>query len=145
MKPFVLACTDFSSCSELAIRRAAEIVKDQNARVFLLHVYDPRKLRRIQGRGDEESMRELRALRNRYFAELEDADVPYNAVADTDPIQRICKVADEIDADLIVLGSHGRKGVLRQLLGSVAENTVRHAPCSVLVVRDRGSAQPKPG
>ena len=142
-RPFVLACTDFSPCSEIALRRAAEIVKDRGARAFLLHVYDPRKLRRFGGRGDNESMEELRTLRQRYFQELEDSDVPYNAVASTDPIQAICRVANEIGAELIVMGSHGRKGVLRQLLGSVAENTVRHASCSVLVVRD--NTEPRPG
>ena len=42
---------------------------------------------------------------------------------------------DEVNGlDLIVMGSHGRRGVRRWLLGSVAEVTVRHAPCSVLVV-----------
>jgi nucleotide-binding universal stress UspA family protein len=43
--------------------------------------------------------------------------------------------ARDVDADLVVVGSHGRRGLRRFLIGSVAEVTVRHAPCSVLVVR----------
>jgi universal stress protein A len=47
----------------------------------------------------------------------------------------IVDLAKVSGADLIVLGSHGRRGLRRFLLGSVAESTVRHAPCSVLVAR----------
>jgi len=47
----------------------------------------------------------------------------------------ILELAKEIDADLIVLGSHGRRGIGRLLMGSVAEAVVRYAPCSVQVVR----------
>ena len=48
---------------------------------------------------------------------------------------KILDAAAELGADLIVLGSHGRKGVQRFLLGSVAENVARHAQCSVEIVR----------
>lgn len=48
----------------------------------------------------------------------------------------ICEYAERIRADLIVIGSHGRTGLKRMLMGSVAEVVVRHAPCSVVVVRD---------
>jgi nucleotide-binding universal stress UspA family protein len=53
----------------------------------------------------------------------------------------IVKVAKEWPADLIVMGSHGYTGIERLLLGSVAESVVRHAPCSVEVVRDRDAAK----
>jgi nucleotide-binding universal stress UspA family protein len=52
-----------------------------------------------------------------------------------DPAETILTVADEIDADLIVCGTHGRSGVRRQLLGSVAERVVRHASQPVLTVQ----------
>ncbi|MGB7603793.1 MAG: universal stress protein [Candidatus Sulfotelmatobacter sp.] len=51
------------------------------------------------------------------------------------PATEIVKAAKEWPADLIVIGSHGRRGVERVLLGSVAEAVLRHAPCPVLVVR----------
>jgi len=47
----------------------------------------------------------------------------------------ICEFAERVGADLIVIGSHGRTGLKRMLMGSVAEVVVRHAPCSVTVVR----------
>jgi nucleotide-binding universal stress UspA family protein len=60
------------------------------------------------------------------------------AVREGDPRVAIVDEADEWGADLIVVGSHGRTGVKRWLLGSVAGAIVSHAPCSVEVVRRRG-------
>jgi nucleotide-binding universal stress UspA family protein len=51
------------------------------------------------------------------------------------PATEIVKAAKEWPADVIVIGSHGRVGVQRALLGSVAEGVMRHAPCPVMVVR----------
>jgi nucleotide-binding universal stress UspA family protein len=47
----------------------------------------------------------------------------------------VCRIAGELGVDVIVVGSHGRGGIERILLGSVSEQVVRHAPCPVLVVR----------
>ena len=54
--------------------------------------------------------------------------------------EEVCNLATEIRADLVVVGTHGRRGVQRFLLGSVAEKTVRLAPCPVLVVRPKNFA-----
>jgi nucleotide-binding universal stress UspA family protein len=54
---------------------------------------------------------------------------------DDDPRHAIVQAAREWPANLIVMGSHGRRGVDRFLIGSVAENVMRHAPCSVLIAR----------
>lgn len=56
---------------------------------------------------------------------------------ESSPAEGLRARAEERKADLIVIGSHGRRGVSRFLLGSVAETVVRHAPCSVLVVHPR--------
>jgi nucleotide-binding universal stress UspA family protein len=61
----------------------------------------------------------------------------------SDPREAIAQLASDLDADLIVIGTHGRRGVSRFLLGSVAEGVVRIAPCPVLVVRPRGTAASK--
>lgn len=55
-----------------------------------------------------------------------------------DPRHEIMEEAQDWGADLVVVGSHGRTGLQRWLLGSVAEHVVRHAPCSVEVVRHAG-------
>ena len=52
-----------------------------------------------------------------------------------DVANTVCHVAEKVGADVIVVGSHGRTGFGRLLLGSVSEHVVRHAPCPVLVVR----------
>ena len=52
-----------------------------------------------------------------------------------DPVRLIVQTAGDWPADLVVIGSHGRDGMDRVLLGSVAEGVARHAPCPVLVVR----------
>jgi nucleotide-binding universal stress UspA family protein len=54
------------------------------------------------------------------------------------PAAEIVKAARRWQADLIVIGSHGRRGIRRALIGSVAEAVVRQAPCPVLVVRANG-------
>ena len=53
-----------------------------------------------------------------------------------DAAPTICAIAAEVGADVIIIGSHGRKGVKRLMLGSTSEHVVRHAPCPVLVVRE---------
>jgi nucleotide-binding universal stress UspA family protein len=145
MKPLILVCTDFSSCSEVALARAAEIAGRDEARIFIIHTYEPRRATglgsRTVAKGDREawddsSMHRLREARHRYFGHLPDTDVQYDAVPSSHPSTEICRIAKDTRASLIVVGSHGRTGVLRRLLGSVAESTVRHAPCSVFVVRE---------
>ena len=59
-----------------------------------------------------------------------------------DPPQVICNVAKSWDADLIVVGSHGRKGLGELLLGSVSNYVMHHAPCSVLVVHRGPQTEP---
>ena len=148
MKPLIVVCTDFSPCSERALQRAADIARRDEARVFLIHAYDPKKVKRLGAREpaeadrqawDEDSMHQLTAARRRYFGHLADTDVQYDAIPSSHPSIEICKIAKDTKASLIVLGSHGRTGMLRRLLGSVAEATVRHAPCSVFVVREPAS------
>jgi len=148
MKPLIVVCTDFSSCSELALQRAADIARRDEARVFLVHAYDPKKGKGPGGREpsegdrqawDEGSMHRLEEARRRYFGHLADTDVQYDSVPGAHPSVEICKIAKDTRASLIILGSHGRTGMLRRLLGSVAEATVRYAPCSVFVVREEAT------
>lgn len=59
-------------------------------------------------------------------------------VRDGSPFDEICNAARESDSDLIVIATHGRTGLKHVFLGSTAERVVRHAPCPVLIVRERG-------
>ena len=58
-------------------------------------------------------------------------------VRDGAPFDEICKAAKEIESDLIVIATHGYTGLKHVFLGSTAERVVRHAPCPVLIVRER--------
>ena len=60
------------------------------------------------------------------------------------PNVEVAQLAADLEADLIIVGTHGRQGVSRLFLGSVAEATVRHAPCPVLVVRKKAPPEPAP-
>ena len=148
MKPLIVVCTDFSTCSELALKRAADIARRDETRVFLIHAFDPKKVKRPGDREpsegdrqawDEDSMHQLKEARRRHFGHLADTDVQYDAIPSAHPSIEICKLAKDTKASLIILGSHGRTGMLRRLLGSVAEATVRHAPCSVFIVREQAT------
>jgi nucleotide-binding universal stress UspA family protein len=79
----------------------------------------------------EEAGREL----TRTATALSDAKID-KRIEVGDVASTICRVADELAVDVIVLGSHGRSGLKRLFLGSVSEHVVRHAPCPVLVIRD---------
>jgi nucleotide-binding universal stress UspA family protein len=52
-----------------------------------------------------------------------------------DPVDTICRLAEREKVDLIVMGTHGRRGLMRLLMGSVAELVVRHANCPVMIVK----------
>lgn len=60
------------------------------------------------------------------------------------PAYEVAQVAADLEADLVVVGTHGRKALSRMLLGSVAEQTVRLSPCPVLVVRPKARPAPIP-
>jgi len=61
-----------------------------------------------------------------------------------DPRQTLLDVAQSERADLIVVGSHGRSGLAKMMLGSVSSHVVTHAPCSVLVVKQTGRPKAAP-
>ncbi len=60
------------------------------------------------------------------------------------PAQELAQIAADLEADLVVVGTHGRRGIARLLLGSVAEAVVRLAPCPVLVVRPKALPEQLP-
>ena len=65
------------------------------------------------------------------------SEVELSVVQHPSPGRALVEIAEDEDVDLVILGSHGRSGLSRAFLGSVAERVVRHAPCPVLVVRGR--------
>lgn len=136
-KKQVIVPVDFSGESEHAIRTALEMVDDP-AGIHLVHVMFP--LDAVSPGvtlGDLTDEKREAAVRERFESFLNDhniSGVTIN-VQIGNPGREIAEYAGKIAAELIVVPSHGYHGVKRMMLGSVAEQIIRHAPCSVLVLR----------
>jgi nucleotide-binding universal stress UspA family protein len=144
----ILVPTDFSTCADHALRYALELARPLGATIELCHASVPvdyqvlnlvspamqvaaASLVQQMEQMFEAARHELDELVARY----RDAGVPLSGTTlEGEPDEAIVRRAREGGADLIVIGSHGRRGLSRALLGSVAERVMRHAPCPVLVV-----------
>jgi nucleotide-binding universal stress UspA family protein len=150
----VLLAIDDSTHSAAAVRTVRERLQPERVSVRVLHVVEwPKNLAApftfAEGPSaadcilavHEEMRKEGRDLVARAASQLREARFDVTPlVVEGDVRQAILDEAASWPADLIVLGSHGRTGLNRLLLGSVSEAIVRHAPCSVEVVRDRQAA-----
>ena len=148
MTPRKILCPiDFSSGSHHAFRVAARLATELGTTLEIVHAWHlpplatggeyPLPAEAIQGMVDDAE----RGLTDT-LAEAKKLGVERvsSQLVSGPPWERIVEVASP--ADLIVMGTHGRTGVSRFLLGSVAEKVVRHAPCSVLVARPHGEPVP---
>jgi nucleotide-binding universal stress UspA family protein len=130
----ILVPTDFGDASEAALAYAREIADRFDAALHLIHVAENPFLRAVVT--DRRSLEEAPArwLEDR----LTDTDRRRGAVAiveqSDEPANEILRYAKSANIDLIVMGTHGRTGLARVVLGSVAEAVVRAAPCPVLTV-----------
>ena len=146
MLPFkkILVPVDFSSHSARALDYAMGLAQQFEARIYLLHSY-PINIGRISAYGmvvPEDFERECREAATRHlhkWVEKVSAEgIAVEAiVTPTFASEAIVKQAEQIGADLIVMGTRGHTGVSHVLLGSVAERTIRHAPCPVMAVREK--------
>jgi nucleotide-binding universal stress UspA family protein len=129
----ILYPTDFSSYSTQAYFHAIALAESHGANLTILYVYAP-------GFGTPEVHGE-EADRQHWKNQLEqirplDPKIPVRHVfLEGDPAAEIVRFAGDAGIDLIVMGTHGRTGLERLLMGSVAEKVMREAPCSVLVVK----------
>jgi nucleotide-binding universal stress UspA family protein len=136
----ILYATDFSSYANQAYFHAVALTESHGASLTILHVCTPPSSLLPAG-GDS-------AGRQHWRDQLEQIRPlnPHIAVRhvllEGDPATEILTCAAASRADLIVLGTHGRTGLERLLMGSVAEKVLRGAPCSVLVVK---MPRPVPG
>ena len=143
----ILAATDLSDPSLPAITRAASEAHRRGARLSVVHVVDPSAAQYAASAGGMFGLTvalpppELRSdVRDALVQTMRQALQRLGATGEAivlygKPAETILQVAKELDASLVVVGTHGRTGFLRIALGSVADSVVRHAHCSVLVVR----------
>jgi len=132
----VLCPVDFSEFSQRAVDHAAAIARWYGARLVLLHVFQTRPNVDLPSTTMSESERQRTIADLRRMATHVPVDVPVDLrVTEAGDVHReILTQADLVSADLLVLGTHGRSGFERLMLGSVAERIVRKAACPVLIV-----------
>jgi nucleotide-binding universal stress UspA family protein len=140
----ILHPTDFSECAARAQTTAVDLVRRLGGEIVLLQVLVETPLY-------GESVLSMSRVRSVYDAQRKWAEESLEArsadlrqggtkaswrVQVGVPFEEIVKIAEEERADMIVMGTHGRGGLNRMLLGSVADRVIRLAPCPVLTVRE---------
>lgn len=142
----VLAAVDDSKYSNAALETIVAQIPPRNTEVLVLHVVEPMTVspppQMSAGYAPEleSGIKAGRELVERGAQKLRAAGFKADAKVELGDIREvILDAAAEWQADLVVMGSHGRRGVQRFLLGSVAEYVARHAQCSVEIVRSRSS------
>jgi nucleotide-binding universal stress UspA family protein len=141
----IVIATDFSPEADRAVAVGARLARHSGASVILFHAYDPLPLGPVVAYPSQlwsgadfalalkdEGDKLLAETRERLLDDIEHVEI-VNAPLGSASVA-ICNEARDRHADLVVVGTHGRTGVARILIGSVAEQVVRHAPCAVLTV-----------
>ena len=141
----IVVGTDGSQTASEAVRQAVELAKEIGAKIQLVSAYEPVPASRLR-----EEKREVPEDLQWMVNPREEVDNTLSEAADIvkeagvnvetfarqgDPADAILDVAEETDADLIVVGNKGMTGAKRFLLGSVPNKVSHHAPCSVLIIR----------
>ena len=141
----IVVGTDGSDTATQAVRQAIDLAGSVDARLELVSAYEPVPAQRLR-----EERREAPEDLQWAISPREDVDATLEAAADLaraagvevniyarqgDPADAILDVAEERDADLVVVGNKGMTGAKRFLLGSVPNKVSHHAPCSVLIIR----------
>ncbi len=142
----ILVPTDFSKFADAALKSAVDLASAFRAKIYLLHVIDKglqecfidyclsyAETERLK-LDSEKTSRERLEKEVKAIGAAKDVDIVFDIQTGV-PYENILKEQKEKGIDLIVIASHGRTGIMKQLLGSVAEKVVRGAECPVLVVR----------
>jgi universal stress protein A len=141
----ILHPTDFSSVSRSAFKKAIELAKGDRVMLELLHVITPvipvpggNVPRSTYNALDAAATTSARKRMEELVKQAHAADVKTKlTIVEGRPADRIVRAARANRADLIVMGTHGRTGLSRLLLGSVAARVISHSPCPVLTVRGK--------
>jgi len=139
----ILVPVDFSDHSTQALDTAAALAKDYDASLTIVNVYEPLALALPEGYQlfSQEQLDQLfeelqrKLVQQRQRAEAAGAKRVDSELLHGFAVTEIQSLAERGGYDLIVIGTHGRRGLSHALLGSVAERVVRLAPCPVLTVR----------
>ncbi len=137
--------TDFSTCSDAGLAYASALASGNGAKLLIVHVEEHPV---AYGVGEmyygafEPDRTSLKAMLQKVVPADADVKFEHHLLAG-EPADAVTNFAEEQGADLIVLSTHGRTGVLRLLMGSVAEAIIREAKCPVLTLRDPRAKAPE--
>ena len=141
----IVVGTDGSETAKRAVREATELAKQTGASLDVVSAFEPvpsSRLReeRLEAPSDIEHAvnphEDVDAILGEVAREVEQAGVKVKTYArQGEPADAILDVAEEQNADLIIVGNKGMTGAKRFLLGSVPNKVSHHAPCSVLIIR----------
>lgn len=144
----ILIATDFSDCSAEALDYAVFLAKHFGADLYLFHAFEalPYKMPAEASAARPGAFEWLRMLKEGEEKRLESlvGETRQKGVKASPifkegvPFREIPEAAKGMKVDLIVLGTHGRTGLDRLMMGSVAERVIRTAPCPVLLVKAKG-------
>lgn len=144
----ILAPTDFSTPAEAALKRAMELADASGAELHLLHVVTPQVYYSELPEAMLPPMEDftdqiIEGSKTRLAKQVEALQKQKGAISITAHVKEaagsvavtICEFADELDADLILIASHGRSGLMHLLMGSTSEQVVRHAKRDLFIFR----------
>jgi len=140
----ILAPTDFSETANHAVEQAIELSLCYGAELHLLHVVEARHhdqaavtgvlqdyLQKLEEDAEQSLALKVDVLRGNKV------DVRYETTRDATPFDGIAEKVKELEPDLIVIGTHGRTGLTRLLMGSVVEKVLRHVPTNLLALNKK--------
>ena len=139
----ILVAVDGSDASQAALRHATEIAKAFSAKLVLINIVDVTKLLAVAGYETPYPVDAVEIMRDDAKTILTEATttcqnygvVSREMTSEGDAVDEILNVAKEEHVDMIALGTHGRQGISRLFLGSVAEGVLRRSEVPVLIVR----------
>jgi nucleotide-binding universal stress UspA family protein len=143
----ILVPTDFSVYADNALKQAIDIAKQNKAKIYLFHVIDDGFQQcAVDYCIDEgavqkilkDSIKNAKEKLQQEAKKVTDGDSSLEIVYDTKrgiPYEEILKEQEEKGIDLIVIASHGKTGILKNLLGGVVDKVMKRAKCQVLLVR----------
>jgi nucleotide-binding universal stress UspA family protein len=141
----IVVGTDGSDTAKEAVRQATELAQRLGARINLVSAYEPVAEGRLRHERQDvpddlqwmvNPREDVEATLQEASESMQEAGVTVDSFArEGDPADAILDVAEEQDADLIIVGNKGMTGAKRFLLGSVPNKISHHAPCSVMIIR----------
>ncbi|MEO6848615.1 MAG: universal stress protein, partial [Chthoniobacterales bacterium] len=141
----ILLPVDFSPAGKQSFHDARALAELNGAIIYLIHVVEPISndiIPGIDNRGNiirENLIREMEKLQVGFFKQVRTCMLLRNGI----PFNEIVAAAEQENADLIIMSTHGYTGFKHVLLGSTTERVVQHAKCSVLVVRSKPTKKRK--